>query len=263
MSDDTRNKAFVMLDSLREKTGYDTQASEEPGRPLSSRQIAEGTKLTITDPRQTGSFEATLTRTGPGEFEAEPGIPVNCARGDLCLVRYFDSSKAWEFDAPVVKNSEKKIVLGHSDRMRFHNRRRFPRIPINRPAHLARLPFIRNGGEEEPSKFRKASLVEIAGPGLKFEADFSVELDARMMVIFRLPNNKVVEGVSKVRRVLPGKEGKSVFAVELIGLTPGEVAELARATNAAAREQAANSGSPEAKQWKQPSQQESQDVRSS
>lgn len=261
MSEETRSKTFQLLELLRDKLGFGKSARAEINTPRSTRQIPQGTKLLIMKRHGSGSFTATVTSADSDQLEVQPETPVQCTPGELRQVRYSDGARVWRFDAPILSNDGTKIALGHSEHVHLHNRRRFPRIPLLKPAHLTKLPFVKRPRAEELPKFQSASLVEISGPGLKLESQVRPRRDDRLLLAFRLHNKKVVEAVAQVRRLLPDREDKAVFVVELIGLSREELAELARETNIAARKNLAEYASPKAKDWKAASTQETSDVR--
>ena len=84
----------------------------------------------------------------------------------------------------------------------------------------------------------RGELTEIAGTGLRVEADIDVEPGQRVLVALKFGDEDVVEALGKVRRAGKDEEGLSVLIVELVGLTHDEIAKLALETNAAARENA-------------------------
>jgi hypothetical protein len=248
MSEPARANTFFLMESLREKLGFQRPGDAEVVRPTSSRQIPVGTRLTILHPDGAHGFEALLADGGAEGLQVEPPGPVAAEPGSQWLVRYPDGSRVWEFDATVVENLGARIIFRHSEQVRFYNRRRFPRVPLRRPARVARFPFVREDPHSEAPEFVAGRLVEIAGPGLKLQAPVPVQQDDRLLITLALEDDRVVEGLGKVRRVFSPEEGASVFAVELIGLRPEEIAELARRTSAAAKEHASEQA---AARWKE------------
>jgi hypothetical protein len=239
MDETARAYALSLVGSLREKLGFHTANDAEMQSLTSTRQIAEGTKVTILHRGSPGTFEATVWQSGSKEFIVEPEAPVEPRLGEGWLVRIADGGSVWEFDAPVLNAMDGRIVLGHSDYVRFINRRRFPRIPVNRSALLAPFPFVKPDASDAPPVFYPATLVEIGGPGLKFESSCELQPGEKALVVLKLQDRKVVEALGKVRRLLPNRKGRPFVIIELIGLNSAEVSELARETNAAAKEQSA------------------------
>jgi hypothetical protein len=155
------------------------------------------------------------------------------------------------------------LILNHSSNIRFINRRRFLRVPVNKPTFIARFPFARtlqpnsdSGGSLVnipenswgPPEFVSASVTELAGPGLRVEAPLDVKVSDRVLVIIKLSEEeqqkpysqrtgktvpeKIVEDIGQVRHIKKIKDGFSI-AVELTGLSDRNINELVRVSNAA------------------------------
>jgi hypothetical protein len=239
MDEQGRAYACALLNLLREKLGFHGASESEDQTLTSTRNIPEGARVTIMHRGRADGFQATVWHSDSMELVVEPEAPVQCQPGEGWLVRLADGGSVWEFDAPVVSTSDGRIVLGHSDNVRFINRRRFPRVPVDKSALLAPFPFIKPDANESPPTFRPARLVEIAGPGLRLETEVQLQPGEKALVVLKLQDGKVVEALGKVRRTLPGKDSPPTVIVELIGLNSAEVAELTRQTNAAAQDAAA------------------------
>ena len=239
MDEQGRAYACALLNLLREKLGFHGASESEDQTLTSTRNIPEGARVTIMHRGRADGFQATVWHSDSMELVVEPEAPVQCQPGEGWLVRLAEGGSVWEFDAPVVSTSDGRIVLGHSDNVRFINRRRFPRVPVDKSALLAPFPFIKPDANESPPTFRPARLVEIAGPGLRLETEVQLQPGEKALVVLKLQDGKVVEALGKVRRTLPGKDSPPTVIVELIGLNSAEVAELTRQTNAAAQDAAA------------------------
>jgi hypothetical protein len=263
---------------LREKLGFQNQplssiSTAVKSRKLSSRQIPIGKKLHIAC--RTGPFsdsiESTVTENNNGELVVKLIRPVKITFGERWCVRYYFGASVWEFDTSVVSCDGDILVLNHSNDVRFVNRRRFLRVPVSKPAFIARFPFARtllaNGdksmksfrmyrgsaGDSEsawgPPEFVPAVVTELAGPGLRVEAPLEIKVGERVLVVFRLDEGKdqdlisghgagegatakIVEDIGEVRHTKVVQNGLSI-AVELTGLSDTDVNKLIRATNAA------------------------------
>jgi hypothetical protein len=184
-------------------------------------------------------------------------------------VHYYFGASVWEFDTSVVSYDGDILILNHSDSVRFINRRRFLRVPVNMPAFIAPFPFemttARSDSRSEeqkpqpsssdvsrsvwgPPEFVSAIVTELAGPGLRVETALEVNVGDRVLMVFRLDAEgdsdshrqesggaatlRVVQDIGEVRHVKGIEKGLSV-AVELVGLSDQDVDELVRATNAA------------------------------
>ncbi len=256
------------LSFLREKLGFQKQPLSSVGSPrkskkLSSRQIPIGKKLHITR-RKTGNsadIEPTVIKNDDIELTVKLARPVESSRGELWRAHYYFGASVWEFDTSVVSCNGDILVLNHSDNVRFVNRRRFLRVPVNKPGFIARFPFARMTAEDNESRetvsggglglpeFVSAVVTELAGPGLRIEAPLDVKVGERVLVVFRLDEEsgqdlisghvagesataKIVEDIGEVRHTKVIRNGLSI-AVELTGLSDTDVNELIRATNAA------------------------------
>ena len=266
----------IELSYLREKLGLKKQhqssigSSSKPKR-LSSRQIPVGRTVRITrrTNRASDDIEATVVRNDDIELTLKMVVPVRITFGETWRVHYYFGASVWEFDTSVVSYDGNILVLNHSDNVRFINRRRFLRVPVNMPAFVAPFPFAMttarfdsrseeqepqpsssdvSGGIWGPPEFVSAVVTELAGPGLRVETALEVNVGNRVLMVFRLDaegdsgshrqetggasNLRVVQDIGEVRHVKGIEKGFSV-AVELVGLSDQDVDELVRATNAA------------------------------
>ncbi|MHC4719706.1 MAG: hypothetical protein ACYSYT_04430 [Planctomycetota bacterium] len=263
------------LSFLREKLGFKGRSG--PGavlkpKKLSSRQIPIGRKLHLTrrKTRISEDIEAVVVANNDEELTVEFAMAVKITLGEIWRVRYYFGASVWEFDSSVVSCNGNTIVLNHSDNVRFINRRRFLRVPVDKQAFIARFPFARvleaedtvagegsadgralgvnSGAVWGPPEFVPAVVTELAGPGLRIEAQLEVKVGERVLVVSRLDEevgpesnlqkadgpstSKIIEDIGEVRHIEPAQNGFSI-AVELIGLNDSDVSELIRATNAA------------------------------
>lgn len=241
---------------LREKLGF--KALRTSGRLTaawrpSSRDIPVGKIVEVT--RRRRRSEATIrgevVRNDDIELALELETPVESQAGDFWQARYTYGMSVWEFDTTVVSCKEKRMVFDHVDNVRFVNRRRFPRVAVAMPALVAVFPFMRRasvragqsakaderGGFGAPA-FVRGVVTELAGPGLRIEAPLQVRTGDRVLVVFKptetdgsqAAGHYAIEDVGQVRHCRKTDAGVSI-AVELIGLSEGEIDELVRITN--------------------------------
>ncbi len=234
MADQQRELTFTLLQSLREKLGFQKFLSHDPSSQVSSREIGTGETISVVHRGKPEGIHAKVSGTDATALTVLPEMPVNCRPGEAWLVRYSTGGAVWEFDAPVVKAENGVVTLAHTDYVRFINRRRFPRVAVHRRAKVARFPFYVGGSINQLPEFFDSSLLEIAGPGLKLETPADVATGDKLLVIVELSGRKVVQGVGAVRRVDRHSGTALEVAIELIGLSAGDIAELARQTNSAA-----------------------------
>jgi len=263
----------IELSFLREKLGFTKKSNK-----LSSRQIPEDRKVHITRRigRHSDEIEATVVENNDIELTLKLATPVRITFGEVWRVRYYFGASVWEFETSVLSYDGDVLVLHHSDDVRFINRRRFLRVPVNKPAFIASFPFAKalvgdTGVSKEqpdaeqdsadgsdrawgPPQFIPAVVTELAGPGLRMEAPLEVNVGDRVLVVVRLgegegedsnlqqtaktSTSRVIQDIGEVRHTKAIQNGFSV-AVELVGLSDTGIDELVRATNAASLSAAA------------------------
>lgn len=239
LSEEVRAAAMGVLHTLREKLGY--QPGEAPDEEQGAQGVAPGTQLTIIHRGRGHAFHATVSRADPARFVVDAAPGTDYHPGEDWLVRFGEGEKMWEFNASVLRTEEGRVVLAQPTKMRFINRRRFHRVPTDRPASVAVFPLLKADTTLDSLRFVPARLVEIAGPGLRLaglELDEPLDIHegSKVLVTARLASDRVIEGVGVVRRVLSDDPDRFAIAVELIRLSSGEIVELMRETHAAALE---------------------------
>jgi len=258
------------LSVIREKLGFEKKGpdSAASSNKPSSKQIPPGKQLHMTrrKPGDLANIESTVIDNNDEELTVKLKVSLESKSGELWSVRYYFGASVWEFETSSISCYGNILVLKHSNNIRFINRRRFLRVPVNKPTFIARFPFARmlmpnsNRGKETgrdsagisadswgPPEFVPASVTELAGPGLRIEAPLEVKVGDRVLVILKLTEEdpkpdsqrnekkesyKIVENIGEVRHTKTIKDGFSI-AVELTGLTDPNINELIRATNAA------------------------------
>ncbi len=258
----------IELFALAEKLGFRKKPASSKGlaakaKKLSSRQIPVGKKLYVKHQKAGDSedIESTVLENNDTELTVKLAKPVKITFGELWRVRYYFGGSVWELDTSVVSYDGDILVLNHSDNVRFVNRRRFLRVPVNKPAFIASFPFARtlasNGGDGiksfkvyrgpasvsgdswGPPEFTSGTVTELAGPGLRIEAPLKVGVDEKVLVVFKLDeekdrndSTKIIQDIGEVRHIEDTPNGLSI-AIELIGLSDSGINMLMRATNAA------------------------------
>jgi len=266
----------TVVSSLREKLGFVKRPSYSKGtanesKKSGSRQIPVGKTVHMTrrKTRGSGDIEATIVKNSDTELAVRLAKPIEIIFGGSWCVRYYFGSSVWEFDTSAVSYNGDVLILNHSDNIRFINRRRFLRVPVQMPAFIARFPFekssIKNSYSSEvvpavepdlaessaatwgPPEFVPAVVTELAGPGLRIESSLEVKTGERILIVFNLAQQQdsirasegespaglqIVENIGEVRHTRPTQNGLSI-AVELTGLSDSNIDELIRVTNAA------------------------------
>jgi hypothetical protein len=273
-------KLISDLASLREKLGflpYGATNLKTTSKKLSTRQIPVGTVLHITPHKipNLAGLDSKVIQNNNIELTLQLQTPVQSIPGARWNVRFNSTTSVWEFDSSVVCCDGNVLVLRHSDDIRFVNRRRFARTKVNIPAFVACFPFVKvhHSGQtgvnpeiihkaeqtEQRSisnstsswgipEFVPAVVTELAGASLRLDVPMNVNLGERMVIIFKLDEekskyagsqknsktttSKIIQNIGKVKTTKAIENGQSI-AVELIGLSDSDVSKLVRATNSA------------------------------
>ena len=238
-----RKKMNVLIGQIKQKLGYQkgsggipVRRGRDPG--LSSRDIPVGKTVSIAlTTRSAGSrVDAVVIQNDEFELVLRPEIPVSCPPGEHWNVRYRLGTSTYEFDALTMVCGSEGLELNHAESVRYLNRRRFLRVPVELPAHVALFPTQRQ--QEGPGRiagplFVPATITEISGPGLRIHTGLTAEHGQRLLVVFELEPGKMIQDVAEVRGLRETAQDQSI-GVELIGLDDATVNELIRTTNAIA-----------------------------
>lgn len=231
MSAQERDAVLESIDDLRDKMEFQNSTARALSG-MSSRDISEGTRLSvIRDDDDT--VEAVVIGANAVGMSVQPMEAVRWEAGDTLHIQFTQDEEILEFQTTVLQMRDGKVSLNHSDKVRPANRRRFPHVPVQFPARIAYMPF-RKTDPKLAALFHKASLVEMAGPGLKILSPILLHADQRVLVELYLRDKYVVQSVGRIMRVEPSDEAKCLAAIELVALTDAEMAELVTEANAGA-----------------------------
>jgi hypothetical protein len=232
-----RKKLQAAVYAIQEKLGHIKPApagQPRSGKELSSRHIPVGqiTYLSLAGRDDIKRIPAEVIANDAYEFVVRTDIPLICNSGEKWMVEYEAGTVTWEFEAITLACSAKTLELNHSDRIRFVNRRRFPRVAVRKKALIARLPLFRNGREADDLQpiFFDAEINEISGPGLRIHTELEPLIHERVLVIFEMEPGRVVQDIGQVRDFRKTPLGRAVI-VELVGLNDRAVDEMVRVTN--------------------------------
>ncbi len=218
-----------------EKLGFGLSMETTAESDMIAREIPTGAKLSVIRRGQGGDFDAEVEAADAADLFVRPTGPVTCTPGESLLVRYSREGKVWEFDATVSDYSDGRIRLGHMERARYINRRRFRWVPIERSALVAVYPFAATG-ELSPPDFGPCRITEIAGCGLRICGPVPVGVGDRVLAQLEMEPGSIIQGFGRVRRVHSASDDEAEFAIEMVGLSEPEVEELVRFTSIAERE---------------------------
>ncbi len=236
-------------------------------RNLSTRRIPVGAELEIIARKgyETEEIKAEVLRNNDLELLIKLNEPVEDPKKTFLRGRYYYGASVWEFEIKVENCIEDNVVLKHSDEVKQINRRRFIRVPIERPGYIAAFNFRKDWqvtfGEDrlkesyknmqekdiERPEFYSAVYTEIAGPGFLLESKIDVKVGQRVLVLFGWEGKPVLEdeeeGISRIKYLtlqdiaevkrVTKHDDKNEIAVEMFGVGDAEIDELIRITNTA------------------------------
>ncbi|MFW6133414.1 MAG: PilZ domain-containing protein [Planctomycetota bacterium] len=238
---DQQERVLAHIESLCEKLPIDAghrptgSTGQEHADPLTA-----GGHVSVVHRGRAGGCEGTIRAVSERELviESDAANEDAVGPGESWLVRYPAGGTIWEFESTVLRRERNRFVLNRPETFRYINRRRFPRVPTDKPAQLADVSHLASIESADAPQFVPGNLVEIAGPGLLLTTDLQARVGQNLLTVVHLDAERKSRAVGSVRRVLPHSSGRTLLAVELTGLDDEQLAALARATNAAARDAA-------------------------
>lgn len=229
-----RMATSAALDSLRDKLGFQHPSDVQGGETMSTQQITVSSHLTLCLAGTRDNVKALVSRNEFQQIVIDTVSPHHWGVGQRLQARYFDGAALWEFDTSVLSIAHGNVTIAHASNVRFINRRRFPRIPVQYQASVASFPFLPGQIDASPPRFMAAKVVEIAGTGIKFRAPLISSLGQWVLLVVMM-DGKVIQGMGKIRRTGPVADGVTETVVEMAALGSAEVSELAHQTNIAAK----------------------------
>ena len=219
-------------ESLRDKLGFHRLLPDHAeNHTITLGPIKEGKTLTVIRQEAPQDFKVSVIAVKEDasavKVEMESALPVRI--GESWTLQYPEGGTLWEFTGRVVGLDSMQVLLKPVGELRYSERRRFSRAGLDKPARIALFPFEKEDTQARAPQFVPARLIEIAGPGLVLEANIATRMNDRVLIVLEL-NGRAVESVGVVRRVGAGERGPKI-AVELVGLSPAQVADLSKETN--------------------------------
>jgi len=241
-----RKKFHEAVLSIKTKLGFVSSQLQNRftirgGKERTTRQISVGTEvwLSPSDNDAGERFIAEVIRNDDLEFSLRPEVPITCQLGDVWTVRYNNGAMIWEFEAITTACSQDDFSLSHSERIWYVNRRRFTRVPTEKPAKIALFPVFSHMSESKEMElsFVPAVITEIAGPCLRVRTGLPVQIHQRVLLVFDLEKGRLLQDVGEVRDIRKG-DTEEVIIIELIGLHAKAIGELVRVANQIAHNEA-------------------------
>ena len=243
MSPDMRAELVAQVSSMREKIGFASSSGESSGGNLiSSRQIPVGAKVFITPQKYTEAVTGTIIETGEAEFAIETDEELTSISGDDCVVRHSIEASAWEFDTQIVRCEQRRVTLNHVQQARLINRRKFPRVRVDKSANVARFALFSEDPKQEVPRFTPARLRQIGGSGMLLQVELQQPMPVtegeRVLITASFAADCLVQGLGRIRRKSGNEQEGVLLGIELIALEPPDMAELVRQTNLAVVQEA-------------------------
>ncbi len=227
MTEEVRQQVSDIIDSLRIKLGF--------GFSAEGVDLNRGGHVTLVRRGAPPEIEATVIGVDGRDITVQFAEPVSLRVGEACALHQVRGQVRWEFNVSITEPLEGLAVARLIDEPHTTNLRRFARVATRRTARVARFPFRNEERTGELPEFITGALTEIAGPGLRIEAPIQLATGDRVLVVLEVGAGRSFQGLGLVRRCSPGDDGVAEIAVEMVGMTEGEIAELVKETNAAAR----------------------------
>jgi hypothetical protein len=228
-----RERLEAAVASICRKLGFQPPAASQSVSVFGTRHVPQGARMLIVDEDGTVRLAATVAGSDSQYLILVADTDLNLAPPVHVLLRYGSEGMAREFDCELVYCEGRQFRARHAQAVRTMNLRRYVRVPVDQDALVAEWPFLQDGRDMRIPFFVQARLQEIAGPGLLLQMPTRGALGERLLVIARLADRSVAQGVAAVRRVSRLEGGKSLVAVEYLDLGPQDLAEMVRQTNLA------------------------------
>lgn len=238
LTDPQRHQVAVAIEVVRGKLELGQGRPDGLLEAGTGPRLIRGDTVTVVRRGHAAPLEATAASLKGRDLTLELEGDVTLNLGESCLVRFVRQHVRWELDVSVTVAMTGLAIVRTIDEPRCVNLRRFTRVPTNRSVFLALFPFSAGSREDLPD-FVPGTVTEIAGPGLRVDAPLAAAVGERLLVVLKAGQDKTIQGVGRVRRLVGGEDGLPVLAIEMIGLSEAELGELVRETNTAARGAAA------------------------
>ena len=241
------------VNGLRQRLGFRVARAAEDavGSQLaSSRDIPLGktVELTRRGHAEDAGIRAEVVRNDEIELAVELKTPVASGAGEVWRIRYCCGMSAWELETSTVSCEDRRLILNHSNEIRFAGHREMPRVTLHTPALMACFPFLREGSmatapdttdgdglSDEMPNFVEGVVTEMSGSQLRIEGPLQVAPGDRVLTLFRLAGGGsggvgeagyTVASVGRVGQCLSSDPGMSMV-VELTDLSDVEMDKLA------------------------------------
>jgi len=232
LTPEARRRVLDVIASVRIKLDFAPTGPSMPREAALCRD--DGVRVARPGDRQDAG--ATVIGVGDADVTVRLDAPLPLRVGGAALLRKVRGTTQWEYNLTVTKIDGDVVqarLIGSPARK---NLRRFVRVPIQQPIHVAPYDFVHEGSDGRLPAFAQGTLREIAGPGLLAEIDLEAVVGERVLVVLDIGGGRSLRGVGVVRRSAAGDgERPPEVAIELTGMSEPEVARLVKETNAAAR----------------------------
>jgi hypothetical protein len=237
-----RKQLNIMVQCIKAKLGFQKSAPTNDGavlapRKMGSRQIPQGRSVQVEAVSESSvfCFEAKVIRNDSFELVLQPDMAIEVTPGRTVQVQYKVGAMIWIFESTILACGPGGLELNHNEDMKVLNRRRFPRVAVQKKAKVALFEMNQAlTGELKAPVFEDAVVTELSGPGLQIQTNLDLKILARVLVIFEPEPGRLIQDVAQVLGLQENQSGWLV-AVEMIGLSENAVNDLVRITHLIAR----------------------------
>jgi hypothetical protein len=237
-----RKQLNILVQCVKAKLGFQKSAPTNQGavlapRKMGSRQIPQGRNVRVEVVTESSAlcFEANVIRNDSFELVLQPEMAIEATPGNIVQVQYKVGAMVWVFESTIIACGPGGLELNHNEDVKFVNRRRFPRVAVQKKAKVALYEMNQAlTGELVAPVFEDAIVTELSGPGLQIQTNLDFKILSRVLVVFESEPGRVVRDVAEVRGMRETKSGRQV-GVEMIGLNENTVNDLIRITHSIAR----------------------------
>lgn len=248
MALEKRKAKNAKIKELRDIIGYTKTTAKanvrsNRSRKITSRHVSTGRTVSLVNAKDHQiRLDAEIVNNNDLELWLKPLTSIKVEPGQIWQMYYNLGASVWEFSCYLIGVSEGNLIFGHSDHVKFINRRRFKRVSVNKECWIAKFNCNENIADQKKKvtpHFELARVTELSGPGLRIRSEMEVKIHDRILISSELLPGIIIQDIAEVRHVRGMDDGKMI-AVELIGIDEDTVDKLVRETNRLAERQVFN-----------------------
>jgi len=231
LNDEGRQRVAEIVASLRAKLGFELTAAGSAAASL----VADD-RIALVRRGTPGEVAATVARVVDRDVVLQLEEPAPLRVGESCTLRRVRDNLCWEYQAMAVEAGQALVLAVRLiGAPKPTNLRRFVRVRTRKAARLAPFPFVDDRPADEVPQFVAGTLTEMGGPGLRIEAPIELSKGSRVLLMLELDGTHSLRATGLVRRSSLRDDGVAEVGVEIVGLNDEQMADLVKATHAAAQ----------------------------